>query len=815
MASFSLTSIRILRTRLLSNQNHLSFNRACQRRTRPSSSCIHILNQQQRLVSSTRNTFVNAQKDTAAASKANPNNPNTSTTITTETTEASRYVPEVTAQVFTKKVPGPRVETPKISKYRVDGCSPKMSNKVLRRQEEKRKKKVATMASVAAAAIARPPKSVKLRNKIKALSESKIGSKGNPESIYNNARGSKAKEDRGSEKEVKSSTPSRETTVRIRDDSKAIPFRSTPVSKRVDLIPRPAIRPSSSTMYSNTASAVETETRKVIDRAPPIITPFQSPSPSPSPSSSPSPSVISSTPLENAHVKRLQAEDSARRVIESSVMSHKHSPSQTPSNVDRGIYRTILDWSVHPTVQPDDFNILSEAQRTMVRITRLASANRSSPPKSSNSSGTSPAPSSSVFQWPHRSDDDAQKEKVSIKEVYSPQKSYGSNPTQERSSERRVWTFDSESTDSSLEKAVQQSGRDHDGGRNHDEKRDHDERRDYDGRRDHSGERDRDGSREEFIEKKYVNDYLYSPLVVFAAINSKARMLFRLYYSDNPPAQDTDLGSFIKPTVDDCVKAARNAGLRTIKVDQRKLDDIASNNKGIVLVASKLHSYPAIGLGPVSEKNEYQLHFRKMPRRYNFKCPSGSGSTFRSKGSSLSTPLATPEMLETEPTKRHPLWVVIDKVQDPYIMGQIIRTASYFGVDGIIYRRTKCYPATADVAAASEGAMEQQLIYSTHDTTKFFELSKKNGWDVIGIHMARKLPKTTFYHEWPKGGITKPTLLVVSEEGGNLSKSVASQCCALFDIPRLSPAGSAVDYMSGDVALALALDKLVNKKSGL
>lgn len=35
-------------------------------------------------------------------------------------------------------------------------------------------------------------------------------------------------------------------------------------------------------------------------------------------------------------------------------------PSQAPQRIKRSVYRTILDWSVHPTIQPNDFNTLSD-----------------------------------------------------------------------------------------------------------------------------------------------------------------------------------------------------------------------------------------------------------------------------------------------------------------------------------------------------------------------------------------------------------------------------------------------------------------------
>ncbi|KAF9925122.1 hypothetical protein FBU30_005015 [Linnemannia zychae] len=47
----------------------------------------------------------------------------------------------------------------------------------------------------------------------------------------------------------------------------------------------------------------------------------------------------------------------------------EHRPSQAPQRIKRSVYRTILDWSVHPTVQPNDFNDLVDLPQS--RLSRI------------------------------------------------------------------------------------------------------------------------------------------------------------------------------------------------------------------------------------------------------------------------------------------------------------------------------------------------------------------------------------------------------------------------------------------------------------
>ncbi|KAG0257122.1 hypothetical protein BGZ95_005315, partial [Linnemannia exigua] len=50
-------------------------------------------------------------------------------------------------------------------------------------------------------------------------------------------------------------------------------------------------------------------------------------------------------------------------VLPKMASSIERRPSQAPQRIKRSVYRTILDWSVHPTVQPTDFNTLPDLAR--------------------------------------------------------------------------------------------------------------------------------------------------------------------------------------------------------------------------------------------------------------------------------------------------------------------------------------------------------------------------------------------------------------------------------------------------------------------
>ncbi|KAG0308734.1 hypothetical protein BGZ99_001079, partial [Dissophora globulifera] len=104
--------------------------------------------------------------------------------------------------------------------------------------------------------------------------------------------------------------------------------------------------------------------------------------------------------------------DATRRLIESSSLASLSSPSplsfsgpttihrnapHSPSRIDRNVYRTILDWSVHSTVQPIEFNTMSTTRSMPLQsLSQSLSRILASSSSSSSSSASSLQPPSST-----------------------------------------------------------------------------------------------------------------------------------------------------------------------------------------------------------------------------------------------------------------------------------------------------------------------------------------------------------------------------------------------------------------------------------
>ncbi|KAI8097478.1 RNA methyltransferase, TrmH family, group 3, partial [Halteromyces radiatus] len=131
-----------------------------------------------------------------------------------------------------------------------------------------------------------------------------------------------------------------------------------------------------------------------------------------------------------------------------------------------------------------------------------------------------------------------------------------------------------------------------------------------------------------------------------------------------------------------------------------------------------------------------------------------------------------------KPRHRLPLWIALDQVQDPQNLGSIIRTAHFFGVDGLLVCSKNSAPLSAAVSKVSSGAMEIMDVYTTQYLVKFLEASREEGWEIIGA-----ASESTAASEGNSNSQQRPRILVFGNEGTGLRTNVKRCCDVLINIP--------------------------------
>ncbi|KAF9967050.1 hypothetical protein BGZ70_000285 [Mortierella alpina] len=486
-------------------------------------------------------------------------------------------------------------------------------------------------------------------------------------------------------------------------------------------------------------------------------------------------------------------------------------PSLAPPKIARSVYRTILDWSVHPTVQPNDFNITVDYGSTALSApSRL----KSSSAMASSTLGSSSRSESATVEVEGQNDF-----------------------TAKRTRSRRRIGF--ENLDAEIEKTSSSiSGR----GDIREQDRSHSFPRVY--LKDDKREiRTRAGA--DIAAKTYTitppaspspsaaspspsplltsppspavgssraaatplspftgissslkpsttavpvvenRDYLYSPNCVLPALTSTLRKSYTLYHT----ARSLSQGNL--EAVEVCIEAAQKAKVKVVQLDRRRLDALAGNghHEGVVLEASRLRKMTIKTIGPVSEDGRYELQFKK-----NYKPVEGEQQ-----------PLIIPATTQGSP----PLWIAMDELTDPTVMGEIVKNASYFGVDGLIIRSKNSAPLSPIVSEASAGALEIRPVYSVDSLVRLIQTSQGNGWHVAGARITYGAKRGLPLYMWPSAGIEKPTILVLGNDADGVSDQTKKQCDSLVQVPSLCQIPWGTNSLEGGVFAGMVMARLL------
>ncbi|XP_020594947.1 rRNA methyltransferase 1, mitochondrial-like, partial [Phalaenopsis equestris] len=127
--------------------------------------------------------------------------------------------------------------------------------------------------------------------------------------------------------------------------------------------------------------------------------------------------------------------------------------------------------------------------------------------------------------------------------------------------------------------------------------------------------------------------------------------------------------------------------------------------------------------------------------------------------------------------QRAPLWVALDEVTDPQNLGAIIRSAYFFGAEGVVLCAKNSAPLSGVVGKASAGSLELIELRSCKNMMRFLGSSMENGWRVLGGSVSFK---ALSLREVEAG---LPTILVLGSEGHGLRPLVERCCSQLIRIP--------------------------------
>ncbi|MCD6506222.1 23S rRNA (guanosine(2251)-2'-O)-methyltransferase RlmB [Candidatus Poribacteria bacterium] len=152
-------------------------------------------------------------------------------------------------------------------------------------------------------------------------------------------------------------------------------------------------------------------------------------------------------------------------------------------------------------------------------------------------------------------------------------------------------------------------------------------------------------------------------------------------------------------------------------------------------------------------------------------------------------------------SKRVPLIVVLDHIQDPHNLGAIIRTAEAVGVHGVVIPKRRAAGLTPTVVKISSGAADHIPVARVSNIAMTLERLKEEGIWIVGL-----MPEAE--RNIYQIDMRIPLALVIGSEGKGLSRLVSERCDMLVSIPMFGDISS----LNASVAAAVALYEAVRQR---
>ncbi|KAK5851222.1 hypothetical protein PBY51_002032 [Eleginops maclovinus] len=171
------------------------------------------------------------------------------------------------------------------------------------------------------------------------------------------------------------------------------------------------------------------------------------------------------------------------------------------------------------------------------------------------------------------------------------------------------------------------------------------------------------------------------------------------------------------------------------------------------------------------------------------------------------------ENRDSEPnTGDTPLWLVLERIQDPMNLGAILRSAYFLGVDRVVSSLHDSCPLSPVVSKASSGVMEVIGVYGYENLEDMLKMKLAQGWQVVGTVGAEAEGSQVPITQCSDFQMSKPTVLLMGGEGEGLSKQMISLCQTLLTIPAGRDLFPGIESLNVSVASGILLYSLLSSR---
>tara|TARA_B100001029_G_scaffold179151_1_gene187711 strand:- start:881 stop:1645 length:765 start_codon:yes stop_codon:yes gene_type:complete len=121
--------------------------------------------------------------------------------------------------------------------------------------------------------------------------------------------------------------------------------------------------------------------------------------------------------------------------------------------------------------------------------------------------------------------------------------------------------------------------------------------------------------------------------------------------------------------------------------------------------------------------------------------------------------------------------LLIDGVEDPQNIGQIMRTSECAGINGMILPKNRSGPISQASLQVSQGAFIHLPLFQIGNISQTIKLLKKQGFWIIGLENGVNAKN------WYTENLTEKIIIIVGGEGSGIRKLTKNLCDFLLTIP--------------------------------
>lgn len=140
-------------------------------------------------------------------------------------------------------------------------------------------------------------------------------------------------------------------------------------------------------------------------------------------------------------------------------------------------------------------------------------------------------------------------------------------------------------------------------------------------------------------------------------------------------------------------------------------------------------------------------------------------------------------MVQEAAEKTGKVWIVLDRIQDPYNTGAIIRSAEVFGIEGIVISDVQQCGVNSMVARTSAGAVNRIPVARVPGLAQALKKLRDSGIRITGTDMKQGTP----LHQYD---FSTPSAVILGNEAEGMRPEIRELCGSFIRIPQAGSIGS-------------------------